>query len=247
MTKEESLVFLELADTATTGEIKKRLAEKLAHFEALSEKAPSDFLRRLHLRNLTKIKIILQESMQWPSFKVTAETEPATPTVDKAVEEPALTMHIVASLKEGVKNRSAAEPVAWLISHTENQDTAAYPLKTGKNFVGRKLHPSLNPFIVIEGDDFISRLQCVIDIEEANPLVFYISDAAAFNNGKTSSNGSFINGNSEAVTLKQRLVDGDTIQLGMTKLVLKAHSTALQSLVNEVAGQAYINTVVIES
>lgn len=237
------MAFLELTEDAGPAEIKARLAERLAYFTDLSENAASDFLRRLNMRHLDKVKTILQESARWPSF--TPAAEPAGSPEAVAVEEEALTMHIVSSLKDAVKKKAANEPVAWLIRHMENQPAHSFPVLTGTNFIGRKKHPSLAPFIVIEGDDFISRLQCVVYAVEGNPFLFYISDPSAFNNGKTSSNGSFINGHPVAVTTKQVLNNGDTLQLGITKLVFRLHTASLEKLQQEVAQTAYTNTVVI--
>src|SRR5258708_38492673 len=65
-----------------------RVEDKLAYFERLSEKAPSDFLKRLHARNAAKVSEIQMASRKWPSYVppvqevitpepvVTAEPEP---------------------------------------------------------------------------------------------------------------------------------------------------------------------------
>jgi hypothetical protein len=245
MTPQEALVFLELEATASAAEIKTRLAERLAHYETLSEKAPSDFLRRLHLRNLTKVKTILQESVQWPSFTTPPETVPPETSTEPVAEEPALTIHIVPSVKDAAKKKAADQPAGWLIMHTENQHAKSFALQAGKNFLGRKLHASLTPFIVIEGDDYISRLQCVVYAEEATGFEFYISDPSTFNNGKTSSNGTFINGSNQPVTQKVKLANGDTIQTGITKLVLKYNTGDLTALVKEVEQSKYTDTVLL--
>ncbi|MEP7279987.1 MAG: FHA domain-containing protein [Bacteroidota bacterium] len=253
MTKEEALAFLELTDTSTAAEIKARLAERLNQYEMLSEKAPSDFLRRLNLRKLDKIKIILQESAQWPLFVAEHLTVPQE-EIHAVVEEPAQTVYIVSSLKDSVlkkaetaslRTRSADEPAGWLILHMENRPAKTYPLQTGKNFIGRKQPASLSPFIVIEGDEFISRVQCVLYAEEDKLLQFYVSDPAAYNNGKTSKNGTYINGQKNAITQKIPLADGDTVQVGVTKLVLRYNTAAIGQLVKEVEQSLYIDTVVL--
>ncbi len=257
MTKQEALTFLELTEQSGETEIKERLAERLAHYEMLSEKAPSDFLRRLNLRNLEKVKVILKESAQWSSFAGAAEPIAAEITPEELVEEDPLTVYIVPSLKEAVikkaenkelaKKRGSDEPAGWLICHTENKPATTYPVQAGKNFAGRKMQVAMKPFIVIEGDDFISRLQCVIYAEEENPLEFYISDPSSFNNGKTSSNGTFVNGNSEPVTQKIKLADGDTIQMGVTKFVIRFNTASIEKLTEEVLQGKYTDTVIINT
>jgi hypothetical protein len=256
MTREEAFAFLELPVTATAAEIKTRITEKLAYFEMQSEKAPSDFLRRLSLRNLGKVKAILKDSAPWTSFITQPEPAPQENPVVDVAEESAQTVYIVSSLKDAVvkqsesqeikKKRSPDEPAGWLIKHTEGHPVKTYPVQTGVNFVGRKQQASLAPFIVVEGDDFISRVQCVMYAEEEHPLEFYISDPSAFNKGKTSKNGTYINGNPVAVTEKIKLADGDTIQMGITKFVLRYNTAEKDELVKEVEQSKYTDTVLLE-
>lgn len=258
MTKEEALAFLELPDTALTAEIKVRLSERLTHYETLSEKAPSDFLRRLNARHLEKVKTILKESVQWPSFVADPESLQQENISEETVEEPALTVYIVASMKEAVlkeakaketaKKRLPDEPAGWLIKHTENQPLKTYPLKTGINFAGRKQPASMSPFIVIEGDDFISRVQCVIYADENNFFEFYISDPSSFNNGKTSKNGTYINGSSTVVKEKIKLADGDAIQLGITKFIIRFNTgIGIDQIIQEVEQLKYTDAVLLNA
>ena len=58
MNKQEILDFLELPESTSDQEIKVRLDEKLAYFQLLSENAPNDFLRKLHINNTQKVKYI---------------------------------------------------------------------------------------------------------------------------------------------------------------------------------------------
>lgn len=253
MTREEALAFLELPVTATPEEIKTRIADKLEFFETQSEKAPSDFLRRLALRNLGLVKTILKDAAPWISITKAPEPEPVLQ--EAADEQPEQTVYIVSSMKEAVlkkaaeaelpKKRAAHEPAAWLIKHTEQQPASVYPIMPGKNFLGRKKQAALEPFVVIDGDDFISRLQCVLYAEEDNPLEFFISDPAAFNNGKASKNGSYVNGVAEPISEKKLLHDGDTIQVGATKLVIRFNTgVELETVKQEVENSGYISTVV---
>lgn len=257
MTREEALVFLELPVTATPAEIKTRIAEKMAFYELHSEKAPSDFLRRLNLRNLGKVKNILKDSAPW----TTIVAEPAQPVAiqeDTSEEEQPLTVYIVPSMKEAVLKEAESReikikkiiegPAGWLITHTENKPAQQYPVVAGKNFIGRKAQAGMEPFIVVEGDDFISRVQCVVYAEEGDPFVFYISDPAEFNKGKTSKNGTFINGQPIPVTQKIHLFDGDTIQTGVTKLVIRLN-TGIDSdtVLKEVEQSKYVDTVLLEA
>src|SRR5579863_2983934 len=83
--RKEALEFLELTDLATPQEIKAKLASKLTYFETLSEKAPSAFVRRLHQRNVERVKEIMQLAKTWDAAAepeaapVVAAPAPAAP------------------------------------------------------------------------------------------------------------------------------------------------------------------------
>src|ERR1700744_5835576 len=74
MDRKEALEFLELPEFAAPDEIRAKLESKLAYFEMLSEKAPSAFVRRLHTRNVARVKDIMQASRSWPPAVAPAET-----------------------------------------------------------------------------------------------------------------------------------------------------------------------------
>jgi pSer/pThr/pTyr-binding forkhead associated (FHA) protein len=238
MTKEEALVILELSPDAPVAAVKARLDEQKALLEDLSENAPSDFLRRLHGRKLSTIKNILQEYRQWQF------DEPSQQLLPAATAETILPASIENSRSGDTESIVRSEPAGWLIIHTEDKPPASFAINAGANFIGRKQHPSLHPFIVIEDDAFISRLQCIIYAEENNTR-FYLSDPSTFNNGKTSSNGTFLNGNNHPVTARQVLEDGDTVQLGITKLVFRTADAGIDQLVAEVAQLPYTPTVLL--
>src|SRR5258708_203555 len=312
MTKSEAVEFLELPETATDSEIKMRVEDKLAYFERLSEKAPSDFLKRLHARNAAKVSEIQMASRKWPSYVppvqevitpepvVTAEPEPVvtvepepvmvaepeppsqldplmqpnpepefvqeeaeeaiTPeAVDRgepiAMDEPFVTPDpvieagIAAELDPVVEPEVVAgsmegepAPVAWLIRHTENQSAKTFPLYPGKNFLGRKPRPDLVPFIEVEGDPYISKVHAVLYAEKAG---LFISDPSG-EEGKPSKNGIFINADDNRLTDKTRLKEKDTIQIGVTKLILRYNNNPIVKMVQEVEEQDYMHTVVID-
>jgi hypothetical protein len=238
MTKAEALVLLELSPDAPAATVKATIEEQMDLLEELSEKASSDFLRRLHTRKLSTIKNILQEYRQWQY------DEPAKQPVQAAMAKPAPPAVAGKKNEEEIGATINAAPAGWLIRHTENMFAANFAIHAGLNFIGRKQHPSLRPFIVMEDDAFISRLQCVVYAEDSNSL-FYISDPSAFNNGKTSSNGTFLNGSNQPITARQPLEDGDTIQVGVTKFVFRIAHAAIDQLAAAVAQNPYTQTVVL--
>jgi hypothetical protein len=84
MDRKEALEWIELTELATPEEIKAKLASKLTYFETLSEKAPSQFVRRLHQRNVERVKEIMAAAKSWEGME-----EPAPEPVVTAAPEPA--------------------------------------------------------------------------------------------------------------------------------------------------------------
>jgi hypothetical protein len=78
MDRKEALEFLELPEYASPAEIKEKIETKLAYFENLSEKAPSPFVRKLHARNVARVKEIKTLSKDWPAARAPVYTQPVT-------------------------------------------------------------------------------------------------------------------------------------------------------------------------
>ncbi len=225
MTKTEILEFLELPDSATETDIENRLPDKQLYFQRLHDSAPNETLRRLHAKNLEKIKTIeqlysfKQLHSDDSSFKLSAHQIPA-------------------------KNNDPI-PVAWLIRHTENLPAKNYPLYAGENFIGRHAQPGKN-CILIDDDPYMSRSHALLYVEHhINNYAFYITDNAAVNSGRASKNGTYVNGNEQRLTGKTALREGDTIQVGNTKLVLRLNNDPVKNIIHEVEESEYMKTVVI--
>ncbi len=248
MTKAEALTFLELREDATDQEVKKTLEEQLSHFEQLSEKAPSDFLRKLNAQKVAKVKGIQQDLKKWapqgPGAKSVILNE--DPVEDSEMEEdlPATTPIIISSGSRFSKKAAVAEPLGWLVRHTENQSPKTYSLWKGPNYIGRKLHESLKPFVVIDEDLYISRVHALITAEAGDQ--FYIEDSAAVNNGSESKNGTYLNGREKRIAEKTRLNENDTIQIGVTKLILRYNNHPIKKIVKEVEKSKFMHTVALE-
>jgi pSer/pThr/pTyr-binding forkhead associated (FHA) protein len=252
MTKKEALDFLELSDSASDIEIKIRIADKLSYFEELSENAPSDFLRRLHGKNVAKIKTIQEESVEWISpesrSQVILPLEPGTDANPVEDEDLSATTIIISSGSKASKAKSTnPEPVGWLVRHTEGQSGKTFPLFIGKNFIGRKVQPELSPYILIEDDAYVSRVHAVLYVKQGNPNEFYIVDSKSSNNGSPSKNGTYVNGNETRIETKVRLEENDTIQIGVTKLILKLNNGDINKIVEEVQSKGYMNTVIFDA
>lgn len=138
----------------------------------------------------------------------------------------------------------------WLIKHTENTESVYYELFDGENIIGRSdnIHPV---DVEITGDNFVSRGHAVLRVFSVPPDIFIYElkdDGSKRGDKSPSLNGTYLNGNRTRLSSKDTyyLHDGDTIQVGMTKLVLKAKRNPLSKLeeaAGEVLTKGYTQTV----
>ena len=139
----------------------------------------------------------------------------------------------------------ATEQIGWLVVHDEITSAQTLPLTEGRNVVGRKSPDKPCQVMIDTTDQYMSRNHSVIEVSRlANGHCQYlISDCG-------STNGTFING-SEHHQLSSYdqifLKDGDTIQLGRTKVVLKTGQTVSSSGQAQavVSRKDYLKTVVL--
>lgn len=136
-------------------------------------------------------------------------------------------------------------PLAWLIKHTENQQIESFPLYNGLNYIGRLPINGENN-ILVKGDNFVSRNHAIIFIENTSSIpTIFIQEYGHYKNVRKSRNGIYINGDERRITFKTRLFTNDTIQVGMTKLVLKLNNDHLDNIVTQVQDTGYMKTIVI--
>ncbi len=161
-------------------QVRQRLQEKADYHEDLSKNANSDFLRLVHARYWGKVQEIRKEFPEWDASHA-AKTiefpmdEAALEIIELEEDASGLTMPlIVSSDKTQLTRSSIPDPPGWLIRHTEGLPGKTFILSTGANYIGRKADPALNPFIVIENDSFIRKLQAVVTVEapDANPCFY---------------------------------------------------------------------------
>ncbi|MCQ2973364.1 MAG: FHA domain-containing protein [Bacteroidales bacterium] len=138
----------------------------------------------------------------------------------------------------------------WLVLHTEGKEVISFELKEGKNRIGRKTTQN-SPEIFIDGDLFVSRNHAVLVVRknEKTEYEYIIADNTEIQ-GKPSLNGTYINGNSERLGESPvKLKDGDTIQIGLTKFVLKTSTVAInaEDAIKLAAKVEYTNTVEFEN
>lgn len=147
-----------------------------------------------------------------------------------------------------VKIPAESKNKVWLIRHTENLPTKTFDLKIGKNTIGRKaMDPSYSiPDIVItkDEDQWISRgIHCSLEVQINNDEISVIlSD-------NSSTNGTFINEKVYRLNPgdEEYIEDGETIQAGRTKFVLKTDQNvkSSQEASTVVQNSRYSQTIVM--
>jgi hypothetical protein len=240
MKREEIFEFLEIQHNATESELRVRLNEKMKYFSQLLENAPNDFIKKIHEGNIQKLHTVHQALFNSPFVK--GNTSPTTSVGRSFIEKNApLSNPVSNSYHSSPDNDPETQAIAWLISHTENQPTKTYYLHRGRNIIGRKTASPAQGVLAID-DSYISRKHAVIECGNT----FWLYDIGELE-GKESTNGIFLNANPNRLRKKMALKEGDTIQVGMTKLVFRInHDGNLKEITDEIEQSAYLKTVVID-
>ncbi|MCB0644916.1 MAG: FHA domain-containing protein, partial [Phaeodactylibacter sp.] len=138
----------------------------------------------------------------------------------------------------------------WLIVHTEDKEPVSYDLFFGDNFFGTEAE-GYKVDIPIEGDKYVSRSHANIRISKdfLHRFHYELLDDGSRRPQGPSLNGTYVNGNQDRLPQDARvfLQDGDTIQVGETKLVFKstmeAHS--VEEAATSVLNTDYTATVIL--
>ena len=135
-----------------------------------------------------------------------------------------------------------ANAMGWLVVHDENTKPQTYTLKAGKSIVGRKSSKSCD--VPVETDDsYFSRNHFAIEISHGTKgLDYLVYDVS-------STNGTYINANADKKLNqmdKVLLQDGDTIQAGRTKMVLRTKKMAgtARNATNTVINTQHLKTII---
>ena len=173
-----------------------------------------------------------------PPVSTAAPTVPA-PT---PVTRPASVPTVVLNERPGM---TPDAPIGWLVVHDEFAVPQTFPLREGRNVVGRKSETKPADVMVVTNDPYMSRNHSIIEVirPEHGSYQYLISDYG-------STNGTFINAdpNRRLSAYDQvYLSDGDTIQMGRTKVVLKTGQSATTSTQagRSVAQHGYLKTIII--
>lgn len=133
----------------------------------------------------------------------------------------------------------------WLVVHDENAHSQIFPLKLGVNIVGRKSPSKPCEVMIDTQDQYMSRNHCQVEVlQRGNGFLYVIKDLG-------SQNGVFINADRNSRLQKDTevyLQNGDTVQIGRTKVVLKVPSNKTpnkESAHTQVVNSNYQNTVIL--
>jgi pSer/pThr/pTyr-binding forkhead associated (FHA) protein len=231
MTKEEAFQFLDLPENTTKTNLVARYKEKYNFFKMLYTNAPNEVIRNLQKQNL-KILEDIKNIIPIEINKNINILDQKTKTKQNKDESEK-------------KNDIISESVlAWAIVHTEQKKIESFPLYEGVNSIGRQEAVGYKSIVIID-DSYLSRYHCSIIISkslwEISAAVF---DDGRFNNGRPSLNGTYLNAKNERI--KNTLIsNGDTIQIGMTKLVFKWNTSNIKEIENEVENSVFLATIVI--
>lgn len=232
MDKSEALEFIGLKEPISEELILDRYKERFYYFRMLYTNAPNKVIERIQQRNLEKleeVKRVLLEAIK--ARQKVLEQKFGAAAIPKPAPAP-------------VKEDSGV--AGWLIVHTEQRNPETYELYPGINFIGRKARPDSPYNIIIGHDPYVSRTHAFVKCKGAGKgrhFELYDGDGS-----KPSANGVFVNGNSTRIGGQCPIQDGDTIQVGATKLVFKErkeNSTASGELA-EVLKTGFVRTVDIK-
>ncbi|HEY0058095.1 MAG TPA: FHA domain-containing protein [Flavisolibacter sp.] len=206
MDKAEALEFIGLKEPLAEEALLQKYTERFNYYHMLYENAPSKVIEKIQQQNLEKLKLVRKILLD--------EIDLKKKDFNRRFSEP------------GDKPEPPAQPsspekavAGWLIVHTENKPVQTFDLYEGINYIGRKKRDDGAGCIVLDDDRYVSRTHALIKVKSvgsATQFVLYDGDGS-----KPSANGVFLNGKEKRVAQYCSLAESDTIQIGMTKLVLK--------------------------
>lgn len=204
----------------------------------------------------TATPIIKCTNCGYPNPVVTGNAQPAASSGYASAPVAAQPMRPapVAVPKPPAPRPTGPAELGWLVVHDENAVQQTHPLRIGRQVIGRK-SVSRPCDIMIETDDpYMGRNHCILEVKpsRSGSYEFFISDVKMTNGipEQMSTNGTFVNAQPTALKPKDMvyLKDGDTIQMGKTKVVIKTLITAAsaQDASRIVQDTDYSPTVIIK-
>ncbi len=140
-----------------------------------------------------------------------------------------------ATVLAGYKRPVSSPPsdqMGWLVVKDQLTDTQTFTLKLGSNTIGRRSEKRPSVHMVVTQDEYMSRPHCTIEVRMGRlgtPEYILRDGALVDGQWKRSLNGTYLNGKEPGLSEYDQLylTDGDTVQIGETKLVLKVGTISL--------------------
>ena len=136
--------------------------------------------------------------------------------------------------------------IGFLIVHDENTKSQTFTLKTGRNCIGRKDADKPCDIMIETQDAYMSRNHCIIEgkMDRSGNIHLILYDPGSLN-------GTYLNENPKRLGKEDKvyLEDGDTIQIGKTKVMIKLIKSAKNSeeARKNVMNLPYSKTVIIQN
>ncbi len=262
--KSKIVIDIEHEDSASAGTLHELLIKNKGGGEKPQEvkdkQVPSKSESADSGKSGNHINIDINSAPQQPVVKEqSAKREPDFAKVDRLNEiltekpqklAPSSPSRIV--MKENKNPEKADKVIAgWLVTHTEERDHVTYNLYLGDNIMGRPDGPH-HIDIKIEKDPYVSRIHSRIRVTKdyLHRFRFELIDDGLERGGVPSTNGTYINGNSLRIPGDRGvfLKNGDTVQVGETKLVFKSvdEYEDFQSAAISVQGTDFTQTIHIK-
>lgn len=132
--------------------------------------------------------------------------------------------------KPEIKRRETDDKIGVLVIYDEyNTKITTFNLRKGINRIGRDSELTDEDVNIRINDSYMSRHHCDIEVRWTGTQRGYeyvLSDKAYLRKAH-SSNGTFVNGSNERLRVRDEVLlnDGDTVQVGRTKLILNLIKT----------------------
>lgn len=152
-------------------------------------------------------------------------------------------------------NQMPKQEVGWLVVHDENAPQQTHLLRVGRQVLGRQNIASPCDIMITTQDAYMSRNHCVLEVKpnRAGSYEYLLSDRKMTNGtpAPMSANGTFVNALPKPLQPNDMIYlnDGDTIQMGQTKVVIKTIKTVANAddATRLVQDTDYTPTVIIKN
>ncbi|AEI51507.1 FHA domain-containing protein [Runella slithyformis] len=147
-----------------------------------------------------------------------------------------------------------SEP-GWLVVHDENAPEQTHSLRVGRQVIGRLNTTAPCDIMITTQDVYMSRNHCILEVKPGRTGGFdYLLSDRKMTNGAPelmSANGTYVNAFEKPLQPNDMvyLNDGDTIQIGQTKVVIKTIKTVANAddATRLVRDTDYTPTVIIKN